>query len=296
MECSLFSVSYAGFWGQARLSLPEFIAKAGELGYPAVMLAGKRPHLSPLDCSDEFIARLRDSLTAHRVRCVAVAGYTDFSDAPAAEVPYIEMQLAYVEQLARVARALGAGIVRLFTSYESQMRNLSSHWDRLILVLREACDRARAFEVALAVQNHHDLAVHTDALLELLGEVSRPNCRLGFDAWSPALRGEDLYEAARRAAPHTILTTNADYVRLPRFVYRPELINYQPAEPALVRAVEFGAGFIDFEAFFRGLRDGGFDGIANYEMCSPLRGGGSMENLDQCALAYRQWMHQHGLA
>src|SRR6185503_9791870 len=32
--------------------------------------------------------------------------------------------------------------------------------------------------------------------------------------------------------------------------------------------------------FFKGLRDGGFNGTAVYEMCSPLRGGGSLENLD----------------
>ena len=28
MKLSLFSVSYAGLWGQAELDLPEFIAKA----------------------------------------------------------------------------------------------------------------------------------------------------------------------------------------------------------------------------------------------------------------------------
>jgi hypothetical protein len=49
MQLGLFSVSYAGYWGQQRLDLPSFIAKAAELGYSSVMLAGKRPHASPLD-------------------------------------------------------------------------------------------------------------------------------------------------------------------------------------------------------------------------------------------------------
>jgi sugar phosphate isomerase/epimerase len=44
-----------------------------------------------------------------------------------------------------------------------------------------------------------------------------------------------------------------------------------------------GEGFVDYDAFFRGLAAGGFDGYAVYEMCSPLRGGGSRENLDRCA-------------
>ncbi len=107
------------------------------------------------------------------------------------------------------------------------------------------------------------------------------------------LRGEDLYECARKMAPHTAITTNADYIRMPRFHYRPQLVNYERALPDTVRAVTFGEGFIDYAEFFRGLKDGGFDGIANYEMCSPLRGGGSLENLDSFSTHYLEWMKSH---
>ncbi len=34
MKLGLFSVSYAGYWGQDRLGLPEFIAKAARLDLP----------------------------------------------------------------------------------------------------------------------------------------------------------------------------------------------------------------------------------------------------------------------
>ena len=149
--------------------------------------------------------------------------------------------------------------------------------------------------VTIAIQNHHDIALHTEALLELLADIDRPNARLGFDAWSPALRGESLYDAAKLAAPHTAITTNADYLKVPRHRYRPELVNYERQPVDWVRAVPFGTGFIDYAAFFQGLRDGGFDGIATFEMCSPLRGGGSLENLDGCATTYLQWMAARGL-
>ena len=43
---SLFSVSYAGLWGQHRLDTLEFLKKAAKLGYTAVQLAGKKPHIS----------------------------------------------------------------------------------------------------------------------------------------------------------------------------------------------------------------------------------------------------------
>jgi sugar phosphate isomerase/epimerase len=295
MQLSLFSISYAGLWGQARLELPSFIAKAAELGYSSVMLAGKRPHLSPLDASDEQLAALQATLAEHRVACGAVAAYVDMAPAAAAEVPYVEMQIGYVESLARIAAALGGQYVRIFTAYEMPGQSPHAQWTLVVRSLQEMCDRAAAYGVTLAVQNHHDLAVHTAALLELLADVGRANCKLGFDAWSPFLRGEDLYEAARAAAPHTVMTTNADYLRLPRFRYEPAFVNYSRQQPDLVRAVEFGTGEIDYEAFFRGLTDGGFQGLATYEMCSPIRGGGDLANLDLYAATYVRWMRERAL-
>jgi len=55
----LFSVSYAGFWGQHTLSLEEFIPHAAKLGYTHVELMAKRPHLSVLDWNDKKISDLK---------------------------------------------------------------------------------------------------------------------------------------------------------------------------------------------------------------------------------------------
>ena len=85
MELSLFSVSYAGLWGQERLDVTAFIARAAELGYSSVMLMGKRPHLAPLDTDERRLQSVRECLKRHKVRCRAIAGYTDFSPQPAAE-------------------------------------------------------------------------------------------------------------------------------------------------------------------------------------------------------------------
>lgn len=298
MTPSLFSVSYAGFWGQSALNLPDFITRAGSLGFTSVMLAGKRPHLSALDATADQIKKIQEALATARVRCDVVAGYTNLVQpvSVGSEVPAIEIQIAYVEALARIAAQLGATIVRIFTAYEMDGQDSQSQWKRCVTAIREMCDRAAAHGVTIAVQNHHDIALHTEALLELLADIDRTNCRLGFDAWSPALRGESLYEAAKKAAPHTIITSNADYVRVPRHRYRPELVNYEPQALDWVRAVPFGTGFIDYPAFLRGLRDGGFNGLAVYEMCSPMRGGGELVNLDACATTYLRWMEAQGFA
>ncbi|RLS43588.1 MAG: sugar phosphate isomerase/epimerase [Planctomycetota bacterium] len=292
MTPSLFSVSYAGFWGQTALSLTDFIARAGQLGFRSVMIAGKRPHLSPLDASPDLVHQVKEALDLANVRCDVIAGYTNLSQPSGvgSEVPHLEFQIAYIESLCRIAAQVGAKIVRIFTSYDVAGQDSQAQWTRCVKSIREMCERAVAHRVTIAIQNHHDIALHTDALLELLSDIDRPNCRLGFDAWSPALRGEALYDAAKKAAPHTVLTTNADYIRVPRHLYRPELVNYEPVSPDWVRAVPFGTGFIDYAAFFQGLRDGGFAGIAAYEICSPIRGGGEAKNLDRCAQTYLDWI------
>ena len=87
MQLSLFSISYAGFWGQDVLELPAFLSRAASLGYETVMLAGKRPHLSPLDMNEEAILELRKELEANAITCSVLAAYTDLSPPRAAEVP-----------------------------------------------------------------------------------------------------------------------------------------------------------------------------------------------------------------
>jgi len=296
MKPCLFSVSYAGYWGQDSLDVNAFVEHAAELGYRSVMIAGKRPHASPLDMNEEAVSTLCRTLERAGIECGVVAAYTDFGGTVAAEVPYLELQISYIESLCRIGSRLGAGICRVFTSYE--VAGVSPHvtWKQTVSCLQEICDRAADSGITIAVQNHHDIGVQSEALLELLCDIDRPNCGLGFDAWSPALRGEELHDVARMMAPHTVMTTNADYIRLPRFRYRPELIAYESAGADLVRAVPFGAGFIDYEAFFSGLKAGGFNGLATYEMCSPVRGGGAMQNLDACAGAYLSWLREHGYA
>ena len=295
MQPTLFSVSYAGFWGQAKLGLKEFVSHAAELGYPAVMLMAKRPHLSPLDYGPDEIANLAEHCRACGVEVACVAGYTNFAGgAESSEVPFIEMQTAYIRTLAEFAEALDCGLVRVFTSYDHGGLSLTENWTRTVAAIRECCDLAADEGVTIGIQNHHDVAVHSKALLELLHDIDRPNCKLMFDAWSPCLRGEPAYETARSMAAHTVHTTFADYVRLPRFRYDPALINYRPAEPEFVRAVPMGNGDLANADFLRGLRDGGFDGTVAYEMCSPLRGGGAIENLDFCARRFLGWLDTSG--
>jgi sugar phosphate isomerase/epimerase len=284
MTPTLFSVSYAGAWGQHRLSLADFLTKAAALGYSAVELGAKRPHLSPLDFDDEALARIRAAARGAGVEIATIAGYTDFTAGRhAAEVPFVEMQLAYVERLARMAQALGAKLVRVFSGYSPEAADYQADWDKCVKALAEAAALAASHGVTLGLQNHHDVGLSVAGFEMLLDDVGHDNLQAMFDPWSVALVGDDLYTAARRMAPRMAQTTLADYVRIDRWAYQPSLINYRRLDPPAARAVPLGDGFLDLPAFFAGLKEGGFDGYVAYEMCSPLRGGGDEANLDAAA-------------
>ena len=292
MKPVLFSVSYAGLWGQHLLDLEGFVHKAASLGYAGVEIMCKRPHLSPLDWDEARAQKLAGVCAGAGVSIECLGAYTDFSAGGTyPEIPLAEFQIRYVENVGRLAAAMGCPLVRVFTSYENDRTGFVPQWNQLVACLRECAERLAPLGVRLGVQNHHDLAVHTKAMRELLLDVNHPNCAMMLDPWSPCLRGEPLYDTAREHAPHIVYSTFADYVRLPRHRYEPALVNYNAAPLAdWVKAVPFGEGEIDNHSWLRGLRDGGFDGPVCYEMCSPLRGGGSEENLDRCAKKFLEWM------
>jgi sugar phosphate isomerase/epimerase len=291
MRTALHSVSYAGVWpGQARLSLDDFLERAARLGYDAVMLMAKRPHLSVLDYDAEARRKLPKRLGALGLRVACLAGYTDFClghDRP--DIPVREMQIHYVRELCRLAQDLDCPLVRVFTGFEYAGPSFDQQWVWCVRALQECARFAAGLGVTVGVQNHHDVAGHWESLLDLLAEVGEPNCKAIFDAWAPALQGTDLVAAARALAPHTVHTTAADYVRRPRFRYQPPLVNYT-RETDVVRAVPMGEGFIDYRGFFRALREAGYSGYVAYEMCSPLRGGGGEDNLDRCARRFLEYM------
>lgn len=291
----LHSVSYSGSWGQASLTVEEFIDKASDLGFEGVLLMAKRPHLSVLDTGPKERARLRSRLEAKKLGSLCIAGYNNFTaDLEHRDIPNFEIQVHYVTELARLAHDLGGNLVRIFTGYEHSAAGYSAQWELVVRALKESARRAAGFGVTLGVQNHHDIAVDFESQFDLIQAVDEPNCLAMFDAWAPALHGVDLHSAARKMGEVTVHTTVANYQKRPRFHYDSSVVNYTAATPYM-QAVPFDEGFIDYEMFLKDLVTSGFHGSVAYEMCSPLLGGGNMRNLDSYARrfletfsAYRQ--------
>jgi len=283
----LHSVSYAGVWrGQAQLTLDQFLVKAKELGFTHVEVMAKRPHLSPLDYDADARRKLKARLQELGLKIVCLAGYPDFTaGVEKAGIPSAEIGAIYVGELARLARDLDIPLIRVFTGYERDGVPFDAQWGIVVQGLKLAAKKAAEHGVTLVVQNHHDIAIHPDAMRWLIQEVAEPNAKAAFDAWSPALlgiNGAELAAAVRKMGPLIAYTTVADYVKHPRARYNAQLTNYLRQDD-VVRAVPFGEGFIDYKSFFDALKAIGYRGYVAYEMCEVLEGGGSIENLDATA-------------
>ncbi len=296
VKTALHSVSYLGVWrGQTPLTVDEFLVKAKELGYEGVMLVAKRPHVSPHDYDKAARKKLKERIESLGLTLVGLAGYTDFTagiDKPG--IPNAEIQAAWVGEIAELAKDLGTNMVRIFTGYERPGIPYDKQYAEVVAGLKMAGKLAAQHGVTLAVQNHHDIALHHDVMSWLLREVNMPNVMSGWDAWSPTLEGlstEELRASIQTMKPYIVNTIAADYVIHPRYNYVNSLTNYREEQPAM-RAVPMGEGMIDYKTWFDELKKIGYQGWIVYEMCEVLDGGGSIENLDKTGRKFVDYMKQ----
>jgi sugar phosphate isomerase/epimerase len=296
VKTCLHSVSYMGAWrGQALLTVDQFLVKAKELGFDGVELAAKRPHVSLLDYDDAARQKLREKIKELGLDLVCLAGYNDFTAGiDKAGIPNVEIQAVYIGELARLAHDLGTPMVRIFTAYERPDLPFDKQYGMLVEGLQMAGKIAARYGVTLIIQNHHDMALHHDAMKWLLDEVNLPNVKAAFDAWSPTLQGlsaDELKKAVNTMKPYIVHTTTADYEKLPRFKYESGMVNYTTML-AQNKIVPMGEGFIDYKTFINALKEIGYQGYIAYEMCAEMKGGGSIENLDKSAKAFLEYVKQ----
>lgn len=296
VKTCLHSVSYMGIWrGQATLTVDEFLVKAKDLGFDGVMLATKRPHLSLIDYDNTARQKLRARIKELGLDLVCLAGYCDFTaGVDKAGIPMSEIQAVYIGELARLARDLGTNMVRVYTGYERPDLPYDKQYAIVVEGLKMAGKIAAEYGVTLAIQNHHDIALHHDAMKWLLDEINLPNVKAAFDCWSPTLEGlssEEIKKAIYTMKPYIVHTTTADYKELPRFRYDITQTNYTALESQM-RAVPMGQGFLDYKTYINTLKEIGYQGYIAYEMCEVLEGGGSIENLDKSAKIFLEYVKQ----
>jgi len=299
MKFILHSVSYSPTWrGQTALPLDKVIEKATQFGYDGIELIAKRPHASPLDLNPDARRRLRETLQMKGLDMACIAGYQDFSSGlEYPDMAHFEKELLYLRETIRLAYDLGCKIVRIYSGFLRPQIPYEDQWNWCVQYIREGAKFAEDCGVYLALQNHSEITVHHQDLLQMIQEIGSPAMKVALDAPYIMKTGEPLEKAVVEVGPLMVYSTASDQLqRKVAFHNAPstfKMTGFYTLTKTI--AVPAGDGVVDYRTFFKALKKIGYDSYMAYEICAPIQGGGSEANLDRCAqksLAYLRKIYQ----
>ena len=203
IKLGLYSITYGGIWYKGKaLSFDELCRRAKEFGFDGVELDNKRPLGNPMDLDQAKRDEMRNSLSRYGIEIPCVAANNDFSS-PIPE--HRDCQLLMVRETAKLAKDLGAKIVRLFAAWPGvaihegigtydlsrgefytfqRQYPFATRLDRYNFVkncLKEAAKMGEENGVVMALQNHAPLIRTWRDTYDLVREVNSPWLKICLD-------------------------------------------------------------------------------------------------------------------
>jgi len=297
MKIGLYTISFAGVWYDGPgLSLEEIFKRAKDMGYEGVEIGARRPHASPMDLDAKARERIREQAAKAGLEIPAVASYNNFAS-PVLEQR--ENELLMVREQIKLARDLGAPVLRLFAAWNGitrrdghgtyeMCRNLYRHpdvlgierWQFVRESLKEVSDFAGEQGVTLALQNHEPVIERYWHMLEFIQEVNSPALKACLDA--PLLKDQTDEYVAKAVADTGALQVHSHYGGE---------WEERDGEVALSKWY-YGAGRpTNYPAFVKALKKVAYTGYLCYEFCHPALVNHTLQGLDfvagQVAMAAR---------
>lgn len=287
MKVGLYSISCSGTWFNDRpaLTVEEFIDTAKKFGYDGVEIDLKRPHGSPIDLDEKRCAEIRAYADKQGLEICGVAANNNF----ASIVPeQIENELLMVKEQIRVAKQLGAPVLRVFAAWRGIVKkNGIATYEipekyhtfygaldyelrqSIVTCLKECAKWAEDAGVVLALQNHHPIIHDYHDMLDFVAWVDSPYVKCCLDApccgWTVEHQCDAYQTKAVQevGALQMISHANAEFIE--HADGKIEMISFDPAlQPVLT----------NYPAFIRALKAEGYKGYINYEFCHmPFRNG-----------------------
>jgi sugar phosphate isomerase/epimerase len=285
IKLGLYSISYGGIWYKGNaLSFDELCKKAKEYGFNGVELDNKRPMGNPTDLDQKKRDDMRNSLARYGLEIPCVAANNDFSS-PIPE--HRECQLLMVKETAKLAKDLGAGIVRLFAAwagvpihegigtydftrdqngnyyFQSQYPYATylDRWNFTRECLREAAWMGEEYGVVMVLQNHAPLIRTWKDTLDLVNEVNSPWLRICLDL--PIFENLDKEYVANAARTVGKLQVHShfggEYYRDENNVVRQKAISGR-----------FGRPLPDYSHYMGLMNEIGYKGWFTFELCHPV--------------------------
>jgi sugar phosphate isomerase/epimerase len=284
IKLGLYSITYGGIWYEgAALSFDELCKRAKDYGFDGVELDNKRPMGCPVDLDkrkrDEMIA----SLQKYGLEIPAVAANNDFSS-PVPE--HRECQLLMVKETAKLAKDLGAKIVRLFaawpgvpihegigtydltrgTEFYTYQRQypFTTRLDRYNFVkdsLREAAKMGEEFGIIMALQNHAPLIRGWKDTYDLIREVNSPWLKICLDLpIFENLDNEYVTNAVRSVGSLQVHSHfGGEYFRDANGAIKPRVLDYYA-----------GGAIPDYAHYIALMNEIGYTGYFTFELCHPV--------------------------
>jgi len=279
MKVGLYTISFAGVWydGPA-LPLPDIFRRAKDMGYDGVEIGARRPHASPMDLDAKARERMRAQASEVGVEIPAVASYNNFAS------PILEQrenELLMVKEQIKLARDLGAPILRLFAawrgitlrdghgSYEMTRRYWengypdvlsSKRWQWVRECLKEAADFAGEMGVTLALQNHEPVICSHHDMLSFIREVNSPALKACLDCPLLSSQEDDYVVAAVKATGSLQVHSH----------FGGEF--EEEGREAVQRPIQHTTRLINYPVFAKALKAIGYQGYLCYEFCHPCIG------------------------
>jgi sugar phosphate isomerase/epimerase len=283
MRIGLHSGTFLGLWYDGPALAPlEFLRRARQLGFDGVELDGRRPHCSPLDLDTARRRSIRETCADLGLEIAALAAYPDLCTAV---LEHREAQLLLLREQIRLAREIGAPVVRIFfswpgvtlqdgvASYDAEPprlggdwweRNRLDAWKAARRCLREAIRYADDEGVYLALQNQRAEHWGVHDVMGMVAEFASPRLRACIDVTALADRsaGEEAIRAAVGAASATLVLSQ----------FGDEFERLDDGSVGQRPRRRTGA-LVDYPEFVSALRSAGYDGYVCYELSHPLLDG-----------------------
>lgn len=280
MKVGLYSISCSGTWFSDRpaLTVEEFIDTAKKFGYDGVEIDLKRPHGSPLDLDEKRCAEIRAYAEKQGMEICGVAANNNF----ASIVPeLIENELLMVREQIRVAKMLGAPVLRVFAAWRGIVkRNGIATYEvpeqyhtfhgaldyelrqSIVACLKECAKWAEEAGVVLALQNHHPIIEDYHDMLDIVRWVDSPWVKCCLDApccgWTVEHQSDEYQTQAVRDVGDLQMISHANAEFVEEADGSIHMVSFDPhIQPVLT----------NYPAFIRALKEIGYDGYINYEFC-----------------------------
>jgi len=285
IKLGLYSISYGGIWYKGKaLSFDELCRRAREAGFDGVELDNKRPMGNPMDLDQRKREEMHNSLVRSGLEMPCVAANNDFSS-PVPE--HRECQLLMVKETAKLAKDLGAKIVRLFAAwpgvplhegigtydfsrdqngnyyFQSQYPYATylDRWNFTRECLREAARMGEENGVVMALQNHAPLIRTWKDTLDLVNEVNSPWLKVCLDL--PIFENLDkeyVTNAVRTVGKLQIHSHyGGEYYRDENRVVRQKAVSGRSGRP-----------LPDYSHYIALMDEIGYTGYFTFELCHPV--------------------------